>query len=332
MSWWSKAKAWVSNVGNKIGDVVKKIGTAVVTTVKKVGTFIKGVADTVAASVKAVLKNPLPMLETFALTFMGVPYNVASAIVTVANGGDWKKAVLGLGMGYLNTVPGIQQSTWKQVLISSSGSAAMTALSGGTKEQIAKAAIGGAVGGYIGATLTKPVSQGGYGLDPKLVSTKIIANSTTAATNAILQGKPVGEAIVSAAAVTYASNLVRTSFDKLTSQSTTLQAIQKNADAAKAALVAGIKKISWATDAADKSALALENDAKNYRNAYLKAQQMAELVEKYQGIPPGYTEAQVNHAITTNLENYKNAYEKRVLQFEETQTRWNSAATVPMSS
>lgn len=49
--------------------------------------------DAVADTVVSVVKNPLPTIETIALTSAGVPAPVASAAVTYANGGSTKDAV-----------------------------------------------------------------------------------------------------------------------------------------------------------------------------------------------------------------------------------------------
>jgi len=49
------------------------------------------VVKAVEKTVENIIKNPLPVIETIALTAAGVPPNVAAAVVSAANGGDIKQ-------------------------------------------------------------------------------------------------------------------------------------------------------------------------------------------------------------------------------------------------
>jgi hypothetical protein len=56
--------------------------------VKAVGNFVGNVVNTVVNTVENIVKNPLPTIETIALSVVGVPPPVASAIVVGMNGGS----------------------------------------------------------------------------------------------------------------------------------------------------------------------------------------------------------------------------------------------------
>jgi len=67
----------MSGVVRAIKSAVNSVGDAVVSAVKAVGTTLENIVE-----------NPLPTLETLALTAAGVPLPIASAMVTAANGGN----------------------------------------------------------------------------------------------------------------------------------------------------------------------------------------------------------------------------------------------------
>jgi len=52
---------------------------------------VEKVVTGVGKTVENIIKNPLPVIETIALTAAGVPPNVAAAVVSAANGGDIKQ-------------------------------------------------------------------------------------------------------------------------------------------------------------------------------------------------------------------------------------------------
>ena len=76
----------LSGAVDTAGNIVKKAGDVVVDAGKTVGDVATNIA-----------KNPLPVIETIALTSVGVPPDVSSAIVTYANGGSLKDAAISYG-------------------------------------------------------------------------------------------------------------------------------------------------------------------------------------------------------------------------------------------
>lgn len=60
---------------------------AVSNIVSSVGNAVSSVVQTAGNAVQAIVKNPLPTIETIALSYMGVPPALSSAIVTGMNGG-----------------------------------------------------------------------------------------------------------------------------------------------------------------------------------------------------------------------------------------------------
>lgn len=309
-------------LGNAIKKVVQTVATAVTKVVSFVGNVIKGVADTVARTVKDFLKNPLPMLETIGLTMLGVPYNVSRAIVNVANGGDWKKAAIDLGLSYFNAGASPQTSVLKQVLTSASTSAAITALNGGTAKEIANSAVSGGISGYVAQTLTLPADKGGYGFKPGQLDTKMIQNSVTAATSAVLNGKNIGDAVVNSLAVTAASSYVKTSFDYATKNSELLQSAQAYANKAKAAVVDAWQAIKPKADKVNSQASVVEAKTTNYNAAVKKANEVANNVNN--GNSAGYTDTQIQQYLDdVNLT--KSQYSQSVSDYESAKQDYDSA-------
>lgn len=66
-----------------MGGVVKAVSKAV----SDVGKAVSSVVQSAGNAVQAIVKNPLPTIETIALSAVGVPAPLASAIVTGMNGG-----------------------------------------------------------------------------------------------------------------------------------------------------------------------------------------------------------------------------------------------------
>ena len=124
------------------------------------------------------------------------------------NGGNIQDIAIAAGTAYLGSEVGreagkavaaneavkamdkVTQATIKQVVTSSSASAATVALRGGSLEDILKAGTTAGVGSYVNATLVKQ-----YGFDPKALDSKLITTATAAATKAILNGKSIADAV-----------------------------------------------------------------------------------------------------------------------------------------
>ena len=224
--------AWNTSVGgdSSVGKVVDKTGQVVQKQAEAT------VASTLATA-KAFVKKPLPYIATVGLSqFM--PYSVASGLVNAIRTGDFKALTIDMGMNYvskgLNTFLGEDKNSYYgKVLVGMSVPAMTALLNGGTREQIGQAGVTGGVSAFTTEILTKPKDQGGFGLDPKDITTKTVNNATTAATRAILNGKPVGDAIVESAMVTAGSATVGKAYENLTKNSETLQTVQKKYDEAK---------------------------------------------------------------------------------------------------
>jgi hypothetical protein len=262
------------------------------------------------------------MLETIGLTMLGVPYNVSRAIVSVANGGDWKKAAIDLGVSYFNAGASPQTSVMKQVLTSASTSAAITALNGGTAKEIANSAVSGGISGYVAQTLTLPADKGGYGFKPGQLDTKMIQNSVTAATSAVLNGKNIGDAVVNSLAVTAASSYVKTSFDNATKNSELLQSAQAYANKAKAAVVDTWQAIKPKSDKANSQASVVEAKTKNYNAAVKKANEVANNVNN--GNSAGYTDTQIQQYLDdVNLT--KSQYDTALRDYNVAKSDYDSA-------
>lgn len=186
------------------------------------------IISSVNKTIDNIARNPLPIIETAALVWVLGPEALAldlepatiaavsSAAVSAANGGNVEQIALSAGAAYLgsqvgkeagNAVTPIEQKTleqmgpqyadtaWlKQVVTSSSASAATTALRGGDLTAILTSGVSGGVNSAVTAELK---AQGYTAVDQKL-----IANASDAATRAILSGKDVATAIGSSVAST----------------------------------------------------------------------------------------------------------------------------------
>ena len=137
--------------------------------VDSVGGFFGDALDTVGDVVGNILENPLPVIETIALTVALGPEGlalgleasttaaIAGAAVSAMNGGNIQDIAIAAGTAYLGSEVGreagkavaaneavkamdkVTQATIKQVVTSSSASAATVALRGGSLEDILKA-------------------------------------------------------------------------------------------------------------------------------------------------------------------------------------------------
>jgi hypothetical protein len=139
---------------------------AISNAVSSVGNAVTSAVTAVGKTVDAIVKNPLPMIETAALVYVGVPPTVASAAVSAMNGGS----------------------------VEDVATAAVTAYAGG---EIASA-VGGSAGGTIAAA-TEPAA-GAY-IPSATTSTLVkVASSAVGAdvaatTIALSQGKDLTTAL-----------------------------------------------------------------------------------------------------------------------------------------
>lgn len=197
-------------------------------TISKAGEGLAGI-------VKNVLDNPLPIIETVALTFVLGPEGlalgleasttaaVANAAVMAANGAKMENIAIAAATSYLGAQAGqaageayspIEMKTLnelgpqyadeamiKQIVTSSSATAATTALNGGNFKQILTSGVSGAVNGYMTDTLKNAGYSG--------VDKQVLSNSVSAATRAILNGTDVSTAIGQSVAATALSATIQ---------------------------------------------------------------------------------------------------------------------------
>jgi hypothetical protein len=186
MSWFSDAANWISEKIDRAADVVKEI-----------------------------IANPVPVIETIALTAMGVPPPIASAAVTAMNGGkveDIAKSYAGSYLGgqvssgvsstltSAGTSAGVN-ATLVQIASSAVGADAGAVTSalvqGKTIDQALKAGTTAAVGSVISSSSNIAGKQAsGLVEDPTL--SKIAGAATRAGTAAALSGKDAGKAALTA--------------------------------------------------------------------------------------------------------------------------------------
>jgi hypothetical protein len=132
------------------------------------------VVKAVEKTVENIIKNPLPVIETIALTAAGVPPNVAAAVVSAANGGDIKQ----IATAYIATSAGqmaseaavgdvkIPTETTK-ILSSAAGASAQTvtaALASG--QPLDKALEAGLTSGALAGGTTGVIEAGKAALAP----------------------------------------------------------------------------------------------------------------------------------------------------------------------
>lgn len=220
----------VSDTGDAVGDVLSDVGKGVEKVVSSVGNAADKVITGIGKTVDNILKDPLPTIELIVLTYYLGPEGaalveteaaaaaIASAAVSAANGGKLEDIALNAATAYAGAKIGgaagaeagtaakaaelsaAEQAMIKQVVASSSSTAATTALRGGSFEQVLSSGVTGAVSSYVNASMAK---QGFTQTDNKLV-----AGAVSRATSAILNGKSVSDAIgQSIAATTIAAGL-----------------------------------------------------------------------------------------------------------------------------
>ena len=193
------------NVKQEYDNAQKTGQDALDTTTEGVQKVVSGVNK----SVDNILRNPLPVIETVALTWALGPEGfalatettaaaIASAAVSAANGGKLENIALAAATAYAGAQIGSEaasylppgtSNTLKQIVASSSGSAATAALRGGSLTSVIASGVSGAVSSYV----SEELKTAGY----TKVDNKLITNATNAATKAILQGKDVSTAISS---------------------------------------------------------------------------------------------------------------------------------------
>jgi hypothetical protein len=129
----SSPSPFLSDPFGQIGEGLGKIGKGIEKAGKGLGKAVENVA-----------KNPLPVIETIALIYVGVPPNVAAAAVSAANGGDIKQ----IATAYIAVSAGSEVSSAAGAEATSAGASATTA-------KIASSAAGASA-----ATVTSALASG----------------------------------------------------------------------------------------------------------------------------------------------------------------------------
>ena len=222
------------SVDQELGNAVDSLGGAVNDTLDKIGNTVDGI-----------LSNPMPIIQTVALTYALGPSGfgvasattapiIASAAISAANGGSIEKIALSAAASYAGAQIGqavgsqfaptvekidpafADQALVQRVVTSASGAAATTALRGGNLTQILNSAVSSSVAPMVQQAL---VSQG---INPGTLPSNLISNATSAATNAILGGRSISDAVMNSVAVTGLTSAISSGLDKLKQSQTTL--------------------------------------------------------------------------------------------------------------
>ena len=139
--------------------------------------FIGGAVDAVGNVVENVVKNPLPVIETIALSAAGVPPTVASAAVSAMNGGDLKQIATASAAAYV----GQEASSAAGAEATSSGASASTA-------KIASSAVGAST-----ATVTSALASG-QPLD-KALEAGLTSGALAGATTGVIEAGKAASAL-----------------------------------------------------------------------------------------------------------------------------------------
>lgn len=158
--------------------------------VSAVGDAIDDVAGYVGKTVENIIENPLPTIETLALTAVGVPAPVASGIVNYANGGNIKSAIAAGAGSYLGSeAKGFAEGVGVPVPIASGigGAVRGTVFGLGSGKSVSESLKSGAISG-LAATGGEYAAQES-GLDPGGIGAAVVRAGTSGVLSNILGGK-----------------------------------------------------------------------------------------------------------------------------------------------
>lgn len=194
--------------------------------VNSVSSAVSSVANAAVKKVDSIVRNPLPTIETVALTYAFGPSGagfsqstavaISQAAVAAANGGKIENIALNVAAAYVGgkiggaigaELPPETTALVKQVVTSASGAAATTALRGGNMQQVMASGIAGSVNAYVADSL----QEQGF----SKVDNRIISNAASAATNAILSGRSVADAIGNSVAASALTALIQDQVDQI---------------------------------------------------------------------------------------------------------------------
>lgn len=157
--------------------------------VSAVADAIGDVAGSVGRAVENVIKNPLPTIETLALTAAGVPAPVSAGIVNYANGGNIQSAIAAGAGSYVGTQVGefAGEEGIPKPFAKGIGSAVGGTVSAlGSGQDFGEALKSGAISG-LGSTAGEYASQA-LELDPNSLGSKVVKAGTSGVLSNILGG------------------------------------------------------------------------------------------------------------------------------------------------
>jgi hypothetical protein len=96
----TKALTWV---GDKIGDGLRAVGDVAGDVIRGVGNGIQKLGDFAGDTIKAIIKDPIPTLLSYAGTLIGIPPYVTSAVITAAKGGNFEDIAKSAAISYAST-------------------------------------------------------------------------------------------------------------------------------------------------------------------------------------------------------------------------------------
>jgi len=200
-----------------------------------VGDFFAGFDDMVHNTVESTLAqakfyitHPLEAVEVAALMYFGVPPQVAMATTSYANGhGSVQQVGISVVQAYAPQI-GIEgvPPEMMNVITSASSSAAVAAIQGKPLNEVLSAGLSGSVKGLVMNELSS------QGLDVKSFSNRAISDAVGSASNAILNGQSVGDAIAASASKSLVSKgmqettgALKSTWDNIYKNNETLQDI-----------------------------------------------------------------------------------------------------------
>ena len=138
--------------------------------------FVDQTVTTVGKTVEAVVKNPLPVIETIALSAAGVPPTIAGAIVSAANGGTPEQIIKAAAFSSIPAA-GEALASASGMSVAASTAIASAAVSVATGSSIEQAIVNGTISAAVSGS--KPYVQAEIS---NLVSSPAVANALTNAT------------------------------------------------------------------------------------------------------------------------------------------------------
>lgn len=289
------------SVGGWAGDTATKIFQPVE----------KAVVQPLNKTVDAIIRNPIPVISTIALTTVGIPYPIANAAVAAANGGDVKSIALTVASAYageyagklvggnISAIPGVStlsgetQRVLATIAASAAGSGTAAALSGKPLDQILTATTAGAVSGLVSDQLKannvlKELQSKGL---PAETINNLIVNASNNATIAIIQGRSIADAVTTSTVATLAQSGLRETakaisdgYQALLKNSETLQAVQKGIDDLKASAVNMFNSVINPKQQETQMAYDILN--REYQDYLNETNQYNAAVDKYNSEPP----------------------------------------------